>query len=125
MTRERTFIMLKPDAVQRGLVGAITTRLLTRGFKIVALKTLTPSLDLAQLHYSDHLGKPFFERITKFISSGVVVAMVLEGDNVINTCRKMIGATNPAQAELGTIRGDYAIVGGKNVIHGSDSIESA
>ena len=101
------------------------SRFLTRGFKLVALKTLKPSIELAQQHYQEHTGKPFFERITKFISSSVVVAMVLEGDNVIDTSRKMIGATNAANAELGTIRGDYALVGGKNCIHGSDSVESA
>ena len=125
MPRERTFIMLKPDAVQRGLVGEITSRFIRRGFKVVALKTLTPSIELAQKHYAEHDGKPFFERITKFVSSGMVVAMVLEGDDVVLTSRKMIGATNPAAAELGTIRGDYGLVGGKNCIHGSDSVESA
>ena len=125
MPRERTFIMLKPDAVQRGLVGDITQRFTKRGFKIVALKTLTPTIEIAQQHYAEHAGKPFFERITKFVSSGMVVAMVLEGDDVVLTCRKMIGATNPSVAELGTIRGDYALVSGKNCIHGSDSVESA
>jgi nucleoside-diphosphate kinase len=80
---------------------------------------------LAQEHYAEHTGKPFFERITKFISSSVVVAVVLEGDDVVLSCRKMIGATNSAVADLGTIRGDFALVGGKNCIHGSDSVESA
>ena len=117
--------MLKPDSVQRGLVGAILQRFLIRGFKLVALKTLTPSIELAEQHYAEHAGKPFFERITKFISSSVVVAIVLEGDDVVLTSRKMIGATNPAVAELGTIRGDFGLVGGKNCIHGSDSVESA
>lgn len=84
-----------------------------------------PSLELAEKHYAEHAGKPFFERITKFIASSMVVAMVLEGDDVVLTCRKMIGATNPAVAEQGTIRGDYGLVTQKNCIHGSDSVESA
>jgi len=109
MTRERTFIMIKPDAVQRGLVGVIISRFQQRGFKIVALKNLTPTLQLAQNHYAEHEGKPFFERITKFISSSAVVAIIFEGDDVVTTSRKMIGATNPSLADLGTIRGDYGI----------------
>ena len=125
MTRERTFIMIKPDAVQRGLVGVIISRFQQRGFKIVALKNLTPSLELAKKHYEEHEGKPFFERITKFISSSAVVAIIFEGDDVVTTSRKMIGATNPSLADLGTIRGDYGIASQKNCIHGSDSVKSA
>ena len=117
--------MLKPDAVQRGLIGAIITKFNTRGFKLVALKMTTASLQTAESHYEEHKGKPFFERITKFIASGPVVAMVWEGDQVIATGRTVIGATNSANAEPGTIRATYGITGQKNCIHGSDGVEAA
>ncbi|PXF42494.1 Nucleoside diphosphate kinase IV, chloroplastic/mitochondrial [Gracilariopsis chorda] len=122
---ERSYIMLKPDAVQRGLVGEIVQRFEKRGFKLVALKLVTPSLEMAQKHYYDLAERPFFPTLCKFLSSGPVVAMVFEGEDVIRQGRRMIGATSPLAADPGTIRGDLAIITGKNIIHGSDSKESA
>jgi nucleoside-diphosphate kinase len=125
MPRERTFIMLKPDAVQRGLIGSIITKFNQRGFKLVALKQTNATIETAESHYEEHRGKPFFERITKFIASGPVVCMVWDGDDVVKTGRTVIGATNSANAEPGTIRGTYGITGSKNCIHGSDGVEAA
>ncbi|NYE57374.1 nucleoside-diphosphate kinase [Carboxydothermus ferrireducens] len=122
---ERTFIMVKPDGVQRGLVGEIISRFEKRGFKLVGLKLMQISRELAETHYGEHKGKPFFEGLVNFITSGPVVAMVWEGKEVIATAREMMGATNPLKALPGTIRGTYGIDVGRNVIHGSDSPESA
>lgn len=122
---ERTYVMVKPDGVQRNLVGEIITRFEKKGFKIVALKMLQLDRAMAEKHYAEHIGKPFFEALASYITSGPVVAMVLEGKDVVATARAMNGATNPANAGPGTIRGDYAIEVGRNVIHGSDSVESA
>lgn len=122
---ERTFVLVKPDGVQRGLVGEIVARFERRGFKLVALKMLRISRDLAEQHYGEHREKPFFEDLVKYITSGPVVAMVLEGRNVITTVRDMLGATQPAKALPGTIRGTYAIDVGRNIVHGSDSPASA
>jgi len=122
---ERTFIMVKPDGVQRGLVGEIISRFEKRGFKLVGLKLMQISRELAETHYGEHKGKPFFEGLVNFITSGPVVAMVWEGKEVIATAREMMGATNPLKAQPGTIRGTYGIDVGRNVIHGSDSPESA
>ncbi|ABB15304.1 nucleoside-diphosphate kinase [Carboxydothermus hydrogenoformans] len=122
---ERTFIMVKPDGVQRGLVGEIISRFEKRGFKLVGLKLMQISRELAETHYGEHKGKPFFEGLLNFITSGPVVAMVWEGKEVIATAREMMGATNPLKAQPGTIRGTYGIDVGRNVIHGSDSPESA
>lgn len=122
---ERTFVMIKPDGVQRGLVGEIIRRYEQKGFKIVAMKLMQVTRELAEKHYAEHKGKPFFEGLVSYITSGPVVAMVLEGKGVIAAVRAMNGATNPAHAAPGTIRGDLAIEVGRNVVHGSDSPESA
>lgn len=122
---EKTYVMIKPDGVQRNLVGEIISRFEKKGFKIVGLKMLQMDRVITEQHYSEHIGKPFFEALAGYITSGPVVAMVLEGKDVVATARAMNGATNPANAGAGTIRGDYAIEVGRNVIHGSDSVESA
>lgn len=123
--RERTFLMIKPDAVQRGLVGTIIERFEKKGFKLIALKFMWPSEQLLEQHYSDLSSKPFFPGLVKYMSSGPVVPMVWEGLNVVKTGRQMLGATNPADSLPGTIRGDLCIQVGRNIIHGSDSVESA
>lgn len=122
---ERTFALLKPDAVQRGLAGEIVSRFEHRGLKIVGLKLMRVSRSLAESYYAEHKGKPFYEPLMSYITSGPVVAMVLEGDGAQAIVRKMMGKTNSAEAEPGTIRGDFALTIGRNVIHGSDSLESA
>ena len=122
--RQRTFAMLKPDAVKRRLTGTILSRFEQRGIKIIAAKTLMISEELAKTHYGEHSEKPFFNDLVSYITSGPVFAMVLESDDVISQVRKMVGATNPKEADVGTIRGDYAIDLGRNVIHASDSEES-
>lgn len=122
---ERTYLMLKPDGVQRNLVGEIISRFEKRGFKIVGLKMIRISRELAEKHYGEHVGKPFFEPLVGFITSGPVVAMVIEGKDAVSAAREMMGATNPLKAAPGTIRGSYGIDIGRNVIHGSDSKESA
>lgn len=122
---ERTFALLKPDAVQRGLAGRILARFESRGLKIVGLKLMRVSRPLAESYYAEHKGKPFYEPLMSYITSGPVVAMVLEGDGAVAIVRKMMGKTNSAEAEPGTIRGDFALTVGRNVIHGSDSSESA
>ena len=121
MTTERTFVMAKPDAVHRGLVGEIIHRLERRGLKLVATKMLTIDHDLAAAHYAEHEDKPFFDDLVEFITSGPVFAMVWAGDDAIAQVRSMMGATDPAEAAPGTIRGDYALDLGRNVIHGSDT----
>ncbi len=123
--RERTFIMVKPDGVQRGLVGEILSRFEKKGFKLVGLKMDQPGKEKFEQHYADLSSKPFFAGLVNYASSGPVVAMVWEGNNVVKTGRKMLGATRPDDSEPGTIRGDFAIDVGRNVIHGSDSVESA
>lgn len=122
---ERTFLMIKPDGVQRGLVGEIIHRYEVKGFTLVGLKMMTVSQELAEKHYDVHRDKPFFKGLVEFITSGPVVAMVWEGEGVIASARKLIGATNPLTAEPGTIRGDYGITIGRNIIHGSDAVETA
>lgn len=122
---EKTFIMVKPDGVQRGLIGEIVNRFEQKGFSLVGAKLMQISQDLAENHYGEHKERPFFGELVDFITSGPVFAMVWEGENVIKTSRLMIGATNPQEANPGSIRGDYAITVGKNIIHGSDSAESA
>jgi len=122
---ERTFVMVKPDGVQRGLIGEIIARFEKKGIKLAALKLMQISPETAEQHYAEHKEKPFFKDLVSFITSGPVAAMVLEGDNVIAMVRGMMGATNPKESAPGTIRGDYAITIDKNVIHGSDSPESA
>ena len=125
MHQERTFIAIKPDGVQRGFISEIIGRFERKGFKLVALKQLIPSKELAQKHYGVHKDRPFFSDLVDFISSGPVVAMVWEGQGVIASARKMIGATKPLEAEPGTIRGDLAVNIGRNIIHGSDGQETA
>ena len=122
---ERTFLMIKPDGVQRNLIGQIVERLENKGFKIVGAKLMQVSDDLAKTHYGEHSEKPFFGELVDFITSGPVFAMVLEGENIISTARLVVGATNPQEANPGTIRGDFGLTVGKNIIHGSDSPESA
>jgi nucleoside-diphosphate kinase len=123
--RERTFIMIKPDGVQRGLVGEIIGRFERKGFKLVGLKLAAPGKEHFEKHYADLSSKPIFPGLVAYASSGPVVAMVWEGHNVVLTGRKMLGATRPDASEPGTIRGDLAIDVGRNVIHGSDSVDSA
>lgn len=122
---ERTFLAIKPDAIQRGLIAEIIGRIEKKGFKLVGLKIMQVTPDLAKKHYAEHEGKPFFEGLINYITSAPIVAMVWEGKNIVLTMRKVMGATNPANAEVGTIRGDLGIDMGRNVIHGSDSPESA
>lgn len=122
---ERTFIAIKPDGVQRGLVGEIIRRFETKGFTLVGLKLLIPSHELAEKHYAVHKERPFFKDLVAFITSGPIVAMVWQGEGVVASARKIIGATNPLNAEPGTIRGDFGINIGRNIIHGSDAIETA
>lgn len=122
---ERTYIMVKPDGVQRGLVGAIIARFEQRGFKLVALKLVQATTEHLELHYADLKGKPFFPGLIKYMASGPVVAMVWEGLDAVKTGRAMLGATNPLASAPGTIRGDYALAVGRNICHGSDAVESA
>ncbi|MEG4228567.1 nucleoside-diphosphate kinase [Microcoleus sp. N9_B2] len=122
---ERTFLAIKPDGVQRGLVGEIIGRFEGKGFKLVGMKLITASRELAEQHYGVHKERPFFAGLVDFITSGPMVAMVWEGSGVVASARKMIGATNPLNSEPGTIRGDLAVNVGRNIIHGSDAVETA
>jgi nucleoside-diphosphate kinase len=122
---ERTFVAIKPDGVQRGLVGEIIRRFEAKGFTLVGLKLMRVSKELAEKHYDVHRERPFFPSLVAFITSGPLVAMVWEGDGVVAAARKLIGATDPLNAEPGTIRGDFAISISRNLIHGSDAIETA
>jgi nucleoside-diphosphate kinase len=121
---ERTLILVKPDAFARQLTGEIIARFERKGLRLVALQQLTMSSELAERHYAEHVGKPFFEELVGFITSGPLVAMALEGDHAVLAARQVIGATNPIEASPGSIRGDYAIAVGQNMVHGSDSPES-
>ncbi len=123
--REQTFLMVKPDGVQRGLVGNVISRLENKGFKLVAMKMMQIDPELAAQHYGEHKGKPFYEGLVEFITSAPVVAMIWEGDNAVEMVRLLIGATDPRKAEPGSIRGDLAVFMGKNIVHGSDLPESA
>ena len=125
MAVERTLILAKPDAVRRSLAGEIVARFERRGFLLRAARLLVVDRELAQEHYAEHEAKPFFGELVEFITSGRTLAIVLEGEGAIATCRKTIGATNPAAAEPGSIRGDLAIAMPDNLVHGSDSSESA
>ncbi|MFE5317176.1 nucleoside-diphosphate kinase [Paenibacillus sp. NPDC056579] len=122
---ERTFLMVKPDGVQRGLIGEIVKRFEQKGFQLVGAKFLQMSTELAELHYAEHKGKDFYAKLVEFITAGPVFAMVWEGDQVIALSRAMIGKTDALEAAPGTIRSDYAIHTRFNLIHGSDSVESA
>ena len=122
---ERTYIMIKPDGVQRGCVGEIIARFEKKGFKLLAMKLYSPSKQLLEGHYKDLKEKPFFPKLVEYMMMGPVVCMIWQGREVVKTGRKMLGATNPLNSEPGTIRGDYCIESGRNIIHGSDSVESA
>ena len=122
---ERTFVMVKPDGVQRNLVGPIISRFEKKGFKLVGLKLMQLDETAAKQHYAEHVEKPFFPGLLEYITSGPVVPMVWEGTGVVEEARKMMGKTNPKDAAPGTIRGDFGIEIGRNVIHGADSVESA
>jgi nucleoside-diphosphate kinase len=121
---ERTLILVKPDAFARDLTGEIIARFEAKGLKIVALKLMTMSEDVARQHYAEHEGKPFFGELVGFITSGPLVAMVLEGTQAVIAARQVIGATDPLEAAPGSIRGDFAIEVGKNMVHGSDSVDA-
>lgn len=121
---ERTLVLLKPDAVQRGLVGEITSRLESRGLRIVAGKFLQVSQDLAETHYAIHKGKPFYEGLIQYITSAPVMALVLEGKNAIAAVRQTMGATNPTEAAPGTVRHDFGLEVGRNLTHASDSVDN-
>jgi nucleoside-diphosphate kinase len=122
---DRTLILVKPDAFARGLTGEIIGRFERKGLRIAALRHLTVDRALAERHYAEHEGKPFFEELVAFITSGPIVAMVLEGDQAVTAARQVIGATNPLEASSGSIRGDFAVAVGQNMVHGADSPESA
>ena len=122
---ERTLILIKPDAFARSLTGEIIARFERKGLALVAMTLMTMSRELAERHYAEHAGKGFYEELVTFITSGPLVAMVLEGEQAVVAARQVIGATNPLEATTGSIRGDYAIEVGQNMVHGSDSPESA
>lgn len=121
---ERTFIIIKPDAVQRGLTGEILKRFEARGLRIIGMKFLRISRQLAEKHYAVHAERPFFASLVNYITSSPVVVIALEGTNAVAAARKTIGATKPQEAEAGTIRGDFALEIGRNLVHGSDSVEN-
>ena len=125
ISEERTFVAIKPDGVKRGLIGKIIDRFETKGFKIVAMKLLQVTPELAARHYEEHQGKPFYNRLVNYITSGPIVAMVVEGYRAVESVRHMVGATDPVKADVGTTRADFAQVMEYNVIHASDSLESA
>jgi nucleoside-diphosphate kinase len=125
MQKERTFVIIKPDAVQRGLIGKIISRFERKGIKIVAMKMISVNRELAEKHYGIHKGKPFFEPTIKYITSSPVIALILEGINAIEMVRTMMGKTDPQKAELGSIRGDFGQFIGRNIIHGSDGTDTA
>lgn len=122
---ERTLVLLKPDAIQRGLIGTIISRLEGRGLKITGIKLLQMDTRMAQRHYAEHVNKPFFQGLSEFMMSRPIIAMAVEGVNAVSTVRSTMGATNPQDAAPGTVRGDLATDIGRNLIHGSDSLESA
>jgi len=122
---EKTFVMVKPDGVRRHLVGEVIKRIEDKGYSLVEMKLFTIDEDLAKRHYAEHTEKPFFGELVSFITSGPVVAMVVEGDDAVKGARQIMGATNPLEAVPGTIRGDFASVIAENIVHGSDSPESA
>ena len=122
---EKTLILVKPDAFARGLSGEIIARFERKGLKIIAAKHMTVTEDLAKQHYAEHTERPFFGELVSFITSGPIIALVFEGDEAIKAARQVIGATNPIEAATGSIRGDFALEVGQNMVHGSDSNESA
>ncbi|WP_280768225.1 nucleoside-diphosphate kinase [Salipaludibacillus daqingensis] len=122
---ERTFLMVKPDGVQRNLIGEVISRFEMKGFTLTGAKVMQITKDLAETHYGEHKERPFFGDLVNFITSGPVFAMVWEGEGVIDESRKMVGKTNPQEADPGTIRGDFGVRVSMNIIHGSDSVESS
>ena len=122
---ERTFAALKPDAIKRGLMGKILSRFEDKGYKIIAMKLINVSKDLASKHYAEHVGKPFYDSLIEYITSGPVLAMILEGENAILGVRHIVGKTNPDDADVGSIRADFCTVKEYNAVHASDCIESA
>ena len=122
---ERTFVMVKPDAFQRGLVGEIVSRIEQRGLKLVGMKLLTPSQEQGEAHYAEHEDKEFYDDLVGFITSGPAVPMVVEGDDAVSVVRDMIGATDPQDAAPGTVRGDYALDIGRNCVHAADAPDTA
>jgi nucleoside-diphosphate kinase len=122
---ERTLILVKPDAFARGLTGEILARFERKGLRIIAMQHMTMDRTLAEQHYAEHQGKGFYEELVSFITSGPLVALVLEGESAVVAARQIIGATNPLEANTGSIRGDYALEVGQNMVHGSDAPESA
>ncbi|MCK9151755.1 nucleoside-diphosphate kinase [Methanobacterium alcaliphilum] len=122
---EKSFVMMKPDTVQRRLMGKVLSRFEEKGLQIIAVKMMQISEELAKEHYGEHSEKPFFKDLVEYITSSAVLAMVIQGDDSISLIRKMVGATNPKEADLGTIRGDFALDMGRNIIHASDSPDSA
>jgi len=122
---ERTLVLVKPDGVKRGLIGEIVSRFEKKGFKIVNMKMLQMTKALAEEHYAEHNGKPYYDRLIEYITSGPIVAMILEGDDAVNIVRMMIGKTSPSESLPGTIRGDFSLNVTVNVVHASDSIENA
>lgn len=125
MTHERTFVMIKPDAFQRGLVGEVVSRIEDRGLKLVGMKLLVPSQEQGEKHYAEHSDEPFYDDLVGFITSGPAVPMVVEGENAVSVVRDMIGATDPAEASPGTVRGDLALDIGRNCVHAADAPETA
>ena len=124
-SEQRTFVAVKPDGVKRGLAGEIIKRFENKGFKLIGLKMLNVTQELAEQHYAEHKGKPFYPRLIKYIQSGPVIAMVWKGYDVIAGTRQLMGSTKPLDAQVGTIRADFALIKEYNVVHGSDSVESA
>ena len=122
---ERTYLMIKPDGVQRGICGEIVSRFEKKGLKLVAMKLMVIPKEVAENHYGEHKERPFFPSLINYITSGPVLAMVWEGESAVSVCRNMMGKTNPKESAPGTIRGDYGMQTGMNIIHGSDSVESA
>ncbi|MBD3191759.1 MAG: nucleoside-diphosphate kinase [Candidatus Heimdallarchaeota archaeon] len=125
MDSEKTFVMVKPDGVQRRLIGKVIARLERVGLRVIAMKMLQLTQEMAEEHYAVHKGKPFYEGLIKYISSGPVVAMVVEGKNAVTRVRNLVGATKPLEAEAGTIRGDFGMEIGRNIVHAADSPKNA
>ncbi len=122
---ERTFIAIKPDGVKRGLIGEVIKRFETKGFKVIGLKMLQVTQEQAAQHYAEHVGKPFYDGLVKFITAAPIVAIALEGNDVVAQARRIMGATDPNKADIGTIRADFGQAMNRNIVHGSDSPESA
>lgn len=121
---EKTFVAIKPDGVKRGLIGELINRFERKGYKIIGMKFLIPSISLVEEHYKEHVGKPFYPGLLKYFTSGPLVAMAISGINVVAGVRQIVGATNPDKADVGTIRADYSQLMSQNVVHASDSVES-